>query len=133
MTMLKEKRFIIIFILMNVLILFGWNLIFRGNVWLMNLDILILQTIAMLFGLIQFRKAYKKTDNQQKTFWLILSIGAALCLVGNIFWLVPQIIKGEFVSTSIEYLFWLLGRITYLIALFYRIRGINTINWHHKR
>lgn len=129
MTMLKEKRFIIIFILMNVLILFGWNLIFRGNVWLMNLDILILQTIAMLFGLIQFRKAYKKTDNQQKTFWLILSIGAALCLVGNIFWLVPQIIKGEFVSTSIEYLFWLLGRITYLIALFYRIRGINTIKF----
>lgn len=126
MTMLKEKRFIISFILVNALILIGWNLIFRNNDWVMNLDILVLQTIGVFFGLIQFNKASNKTDNPQKKFWQLLAIGTVFYLIGNLFWLWIQIINGEYSSTSVEFFFWLVARIIYLVALFYRVRGINT-------
>lgn len=126
MTMLKEKRFIVIFILVNALILIGWNLIFRDTDWVMNLDILVLQTIGIFFSLIQFNKAYNKTDNPQKKFWQLLAIGTVFYLIGNIFWLCIQIINGEYSSTSVEFFFWLVARIIYLVALFYRVRGINT-------
>ncbi|MFC6463462.1 putative bifunctional diguanylate cyclase/phosphodiesterase [Marinilactibacillus sp. GCM10026970] len=126
MTILKEKRYIIGFILVNVFLLIGWNILFRSNEWLASLDILVLQTIAVVFCLTQFYKAYKETHSQQKKFWYLLSIGTVFYLVGNSLWLMMQIINGEFLSTSVEFFFWLLARIIYLIALFYRIRGINT-------
>ncbi|WP_225742812.1 bifunctional diguanylate cyclase/phosphodiesterase [Marinilactibacillus sp. Marseille-P9653] len=124
--MLKEKRYIIGFILVNAFILIGWNILFRSNEWLASLDILVLQTIAVAFCFIQFYKAYKKTHSQQKIFWHLLSIGTVFYLIGNSLWLFMQIINGGFLSTSVEFFFWLLARIIYLVALFYRIRRINT-------
>ncbi|MCC5893901.1 MAG: EAL domain-containing protein [Alkalibacterium sp.] len=126
MALLKRRRFIMIFILLNGLFLVGWQWVFRDNSWLRALDVNILHTIGILVAFSHFQRAAKRTGKRAKRFWHILAIGTITHFLGNIVWITQQIIQGRTVSSNSEFVLWLLAYIVYLTALVIRVRSTNT-------
>ncbi|WP_208560773.1 putative bifunctional diguanylate cyclase/phosphodiesterase [Marinilactibacillus kalidii] len=123
--MLKKKRSLIIIILINLLVLFGWDIIFQDNAWLKSLNLPIIHTMGILFSIIEFYKAYRRKDSHHIGFWLLLTIGTTVYFLGNLSWIFVQILNGNTTFTGVEYFLWMIARIIYLVALFYCIREIN--------
>lgn len=121
MSWVRRNRSILFFILLNVSILTGWRIFFRENAWVAGLGITILQTLALIFNSYYLYKASKKDMTRFRYFWRLLSAGTLMHLSGNVIWLFPQILSGQPVNSSVEFIFWLIAYVVYLAALIYRV------------
>ncbi|WP_218162444.1 DUF4084 domain-containing protein [Alkalibacterium sp. 20] len=112
------------FITLNIILFYGWKLLFGEDLWLGALGVNVLQTAGLLFFVTYIHRAYRRTTNKQKEFWLLLTVGGIVYLTANIVWFF-FLVGNNMLYSDIASSLWLLAYVFFLSGLVYWIRWAN--------
>lgn len=128
--MLNKRRSALIFLMVIVSFFYSWSFVFNGNEWM---GLLGASAIPIIVGVVSFTwifKAYRTISGKHRYFWHILSIGVFIHTSGSVVWVYYILFYGIENFPNVSYLLWLLGYVSFLVALIYKtiLVGGSTLN-----
>ncbi|MDL4842290.1 putative bifunctional diguanylate cyclase/phosphodiesterase [Aquibacillus rhizosphaerae] len=124
--MISTKGSALLFFIIISIIYFGWVIIFYDNNWMRSLAATGAPILIGTLSLSWLFKAYRTTTNNQRYFWLLLTIGLLFYIISNSHWLYLQLTQGQIEYSAVSYVLWLISYIVFIIALIYKIKIIHT-------
>ncbi|MFO8070224.1 MAG: DUF4084 domain-containing protein [Alkalibacterium sp.] len=109
------------FITINIILFYGWKVLFGENLRIGAIGINVLQTASLIFFVTYIHRAYRRTTSKQKKFWLLLTIGGVFYLTANIVWFF-FLLENKMLYSNIASSFWLIAYVLFLSSLVYWIR-----------
>jgi PAS domain S-box-containing protein len=117
----------VIFIFFFTIVFYAWICVFQDHDFLRIIGVNVFRIFGSLVSLIWLWFVYRKQNNKERYFWLLLGIGCFFYLIAYIFWGYYQIILQVVTPyPSWADLFWLMASGIFLIALIYQMKVIRS-------
>lgn len=105
---------------------YGWNFLFRNDEWLISVGVCWLQILAGFFSLVCLTAAFRRSNREDRKFWLLLGMGVAILVASNLIWFFNQIVYGNTQFTDVSFVLWLFEYMCFLSALIYKLKTISS-------
>lgn len=102
-----------------------WLVVFSENDYMRSLGVNLFQIETAILAFWWLFNATQKASRNQRSFWLILTLGVSLYLFSNLTWLYQQIFQSSVNYSSASFVIWLLSYMCFLTALIYRVRQLS--------
>lgn len=123
--MLRLGRIPLFILIFNIIAFYVWNSLYSENEWMKALGVSVLQLIAGALSTIWLYRGYRKITDNDKYFWLFLSIGMFIYFISDFIWFSEQVSENIILMSFIPYFTRLVSYVFFLVALIYKTKDIS--------
>lgn len=118
-----KNKVILVFIFIYTFFYYGWITIFNTREYIQTLGGNLLSIIGPLLATIWLAHAYKRSRDDDRPFWLLLSFGTFSFVIAEVIWFIYEsVLLLEVPYPGSPDIFYILNLIFYLIAFSYKLK-----------